>query len=291
MEIIMTVKKQYINSGTTKIIIYAVAAILICGMVWSFSIVLPPAVDWQGAFRPAALKLLAGRSPYEVEGFFNPFWALLPLIPMAIFPEPIGRTLLLIFSLLSFGYTGIKLGAKVPAIVLLLLSPPAVHGYLNGNIDSLVLLGLVLPHWIGLFFVTIKPQIGLAIALFWVFEAWRNGGWRQVFRLVWPLFTFFSLSILIFGFWPLRSAKEIDLWWNASFWPISIPVGLALLIAALRKRNINYAMGASPLLSPYILFHSWIIALFAIAKSIPELFISVVGLWILVIVRAYNLFN
>jgi hypothetical protein len=269
---------QLFLPGTIAIVLFGI-------IVWGLSMVLPPAIDWQTAFRPAALKLIAGRSPYEVEGFFNPFWGLIPLIPMAVFPEQVGRAMLFVATLLSFAYIAHRFGARPLATLFILLSPPAMHGLLNGNIDWLALLGLVFPPWVGLFFVMIKPQLGLAIAIFWTIEAWRDGGWRGVVRLLWPITTVFLLSLLVFGPWPLNSAKEVDLWWNASLWPASIPVGLVLLTTALRTRKINFAMGASPCLSPYVLLHSWIIALFAIVHLLPELIMAVIGLWILVAIR------
>ena len=73
---------------------------------------------------------------------------------------------------------------------------------------------------------------------------------------------------------------------NASLWPMSLPVGLALSVTALRKSDVRYAIAASPLLSPYLLFHSWSGALFAVLASPAESIAAVVGLWILVIIRA-----
>jgi hypothetical protein len=277
---------QFLKPKFNKIILYVILALGFCGIIWGISIFLPSAVDWQSTFRPAALKLVTGRSPYEIEGFFNPFWTLIPLIPIAIFPAQIGRGILFVVTLVSFTYTARHMGAKLLAILVILFSPPSIHGLLNGNIDWLVLLGLAFPPRIGLFFIMIKPQIGIAIIIFWIVEAWRNGGWKQVLHLIWPVSTVFLISIFLYGFWPLRSTREIDLWWNASLWPASIPVGLVLLTTALRKRKINYAMGASPCLSPYVLLHSWIIALYSIINSLPELIVSVLGLWLLVIIRA-----
>ena len=69
---------------------------------------------------------------------------------------------------------------------------------------------------------------------------------------------------------------------------MSIPVGLALLVAAVRKRRIEYAMGASPCLSPYVLFHSWSSALVSIVSLEAETVAAVVGLWVVVIIRAVS---
>ena len=250
------------------------------------SLVLPPAVDWRNAFRPAALEFLSGHSPYDVLGYNNPPWAIVILSPIALLPETIGRAVWLLVGLISFAYTAQKLGAKPVGIFFLLLSPPVLHSLLNGNIDWLAVLGFVVPPWIGLFFITIKPQIGIGVVIYWFVEAWRKGSWREVFRTFGPISAAAIISIIIYGFWPLRFIARLDEWWNASLWPASIPVGLGLLVAAVRKRRIEYAMGASPCLSPYVLLHSWVGALLAIVGSLPETIGAVVGLWIIVILRA-----
>lgn len=94
------------------------------------------------------------------------------------------------------------------------------------------------------------------------------------------------LSLFVFDMWSLRFEREIDLWWNAILWPASIPVGLALLVGVIKSHKIEYAIGASPCLSPYVLLHSWTGALIAELNSIPEFIAAFVGLWILVAIRA-----
>lgn len=254
-------------------------------LAWELSTYVPPGVDWYTAFRPATLELLSGRSPYNIPGFFNPPWTLLPLIPFALLPENVGRTLLILIGFAAFMYIGRKMGGSKWAIIAVLLSPPIIHGMLNGNIDWLALMGVVMPPQIGLFFVSIKPQIGIAIALFWLTEAWRDGGFREVFRVFAPVTLVGLLSLLLYGLWPLRASVEVNLWWNASLWPMSLPVGMALLVTAIRKRQINYALGASPCFAPYILFHSWIVGVYALIKSTPEIIATVIGLWLLVLLR------
>ena len=270
--------------------------------------VVPPAIDWHTVFRPAAINVINGRSPYLVAGYYYPPWAILPLIPFAFFPEEIGRVFLLILALGVFAYVANKLGASKIALVALLLSPLVLHEVLNGNIDWLVVLGLIFPPWLGLFFAVIKPQVGIGLIVFWLFFAWKDGGVKKVIRTFAPVTIAYGLSLVIFGFWPLAASKSLDLWWNAnlwpvpipvgaeeiwrlqtivnsSLWPVSIPVGLALLVTALRKNDIRYAMAASPTLSPYVLFHSWVIVLLAIVASTPETVAVVIGLWILVLIR------
>jgi len=269
----------------TRLIQTIIVVIILLAFSFILAPIIPSGVDWHTAFRPAALELVSLRSPYNVPGFFNPPWTALVLIPFAVFPEQVGRVLLILIGFVAYAFVAHKLGANKWAIIALLLSPPVMHNTLNGNIDWLAMLGVILPPQIGLFFITMKPQIGVAIVLFWLVEAWRDGGWRETLRVFAPITVTALLSFVLYGFWPLRAQVEVDLWWNASLWPMSIPVGLVLLVTALRKRNIFYSMGASPCFSPYILLHSWVVALYAIIRSTPETVAAVIGLWILVGLR------
>ena len=248
---------------------------------------LPVAIDWSTAFRPATLALLSGRNPYENSLMIHAPWGMIPLIPLALLPESVGRVMLIFCGLTSYAYIAHKLGAKLITIVFLLISPPVLHVLLNGNLDWLAALGFILPPQIGLFFISIKPQMGIAVAPFWLIQAWRMGGWKQVLKTFFPFTAVLLLSFLLFGLWPLGSVKTTDYWWNASLWPMSIPVGLALFITSIRRQKIEYAMAASPCLSPYVLFHSWVGVILAIVSSAPETIAAVIGLWILVAIRFF----
>jgi hypothetical protein len=193
---------------------------------------------------------------------------------------------LILLSLVAFAYTAYRLGASRLSIVFFLLSPLVMHGLLNGNIDALVVLGFILPPQIGLFFVLIKPQIGIAVAAYWLIETIREQRMRGFFIVFGPILSVSLASFLVFGLWPLRFGEEIDLWWNASLWPASIPVGLVLLVVAVRRRRIEYAMAASPCFSPYVLFHAWVGALLGVVAQTSETIAAVLGLWLLVILRS-----
>lgn len=270
-----------------KTILLGLAATL-AALVASFLLApyVPPAVDWTESFRPSILSILAGQSPYGTHLILHAPWGLILLAPFALLPEAVGRVMLIFVSLATFIVVAQKLGAKPLAIIFLLVSPPVVHGALNGNIDWLASIGFVTPPWLGLFFISIKPQMGIAVAPFWLVQAWRKGGWKQVFYTFAPFTAVLLFSFLIFGFWPRGTEKTVDFWWNASLWPVSIPVGLALFVTSIRKQQIEYAMAASPCLSPYVLFHSWVGVILAIVSSVPETIAAVIGLWILVAMRA-----
>jgi hypothetical protein len=175
-------------------------------------------------------------------------------------------------------------------MAIFLLSPPVVHTILNANIEWLTILGFAFPPSIGLFFVTIKPQTGFAVGIYWLFEAWRNGGIKQVVRVFTPVTAAFLVSFLLYGFWPLRMFGVIGYGANinSSLWPMSIPIGLVLLIASIQRQNVYHAMSASPFLSPYVLFHAWSSAVIALINNPLQLSAAVIGLWILVAIRFFS---
>jgi hypothetical protein len=262
------------------------AAILLVLLVVVFSFTLPPAVDWHDMYRPAAIALASGRSPFEIDRFSNAPWALIPMLPFVLVPEPVGRAALAVIALITLAWISRRFGASPLTTVFFLLSPPVIQSMLDGNIDWMASLGFVLPPQIGLFFLAIKPQTGIAVAFFYLVEAWRKNGLREVVRVFAPVSIALLLSFLLYGFWPVHFNNAFGWGGNTSLWPMSIPVGLALLVAALRRRKIEFAMAASPCLSPYVLLHSWLGPFFAIASSTPETIIAVIGLWIVVGMRA-----
>lgn len=249
---------------------------------------LPAGIDWTDTYRPAARLLLAGQSPYQMRIYYAAPWALLPLLPLALLPEAVGRAVLFIVGLGTFAYTAHRLGAGRLALAAFLVSPPVVHCLLNSNIEWLALVGVVLPPQWGLLFVSTKPQIGAGVALFWLWAAWRRGGAREVARIFWPVTAALLLSLALFGLWPLRFSDTLELThtYNASLWPSTIPVGLALLVAAARRQQVRFALAAGPCLSPYVLLHAWVGALAAVLPLPVETVAAVIGLWLLVILRA-----
>lgn len=261
-----------------------------------FSHFLPDGIDWRLTYRPATLAFLQGRNPFDVEisptaPFFAAPWSLIILAPLALLPLQIGRAILFVVSIVAFAYTTKRLGANLAALIAFLLSPPVMHCLLNANMEWLPLLGFVLPPRWGLFLITIKPQTGFAVAIFWLVEAWRKGGVRQIIHTFLPVTVAFLLSFALYGLWPLQLNNVLTYGdsFNSSLWPMSIPVGLTLIVAAIHKRKMEYALPASPALSPYVLFHSWSSAVVALSAHPLEMITAVTGLWILILIRATQL--
>ena len=278
--------------SSQQIILFTVLSLATILIAWQLAQILPTGIDWQQTYRPAARRLLTGKNPYTEPAVpETPFvaapWSLIPLLPFAVLPEQLGNACLFLLAIFIFAMSVKKLGGNIFAIVIFILTPPVITSLLYSNIEWMPLIGFVLPPQIGLFFISTKPQTGFAVAIFWLYQAWRQGGVKEVVRVFGPFLAVLGLSFLIFGFWPATSYGVInvagDL--NASLWPASIPIGLGLLVASLRKRDIGYAMGASPCLSPYVLLHAWSGALMAIVSLPYETVIVVAALWGLVLMR------
>ncbi len=54
---------------------------------------------------------------------------------------------------------------------------------------------------------------------------------------------------------------------------------------SLRDRRKDYAISASPFLSPYLAYHSWAGVLLGLVQHDFELVTAVVGMWLVAVVR------
>ena len=261
----------------------AILAILLCGLVWSAYAILPYESDWSDAYRPAALQLLAGRSPYGLDPerpFLNAPWILIPLIPFAILPPQLGRALIFTVSFACYAIVAIKLGAKPFALAAFLLSYPVIYGLIYGQIDGIVMLGYILPPSIGLFFILAKPQIGFALAIFWLIESWRTGRSIKVITTLLPVTIAYTVSFKLFGNWLVQTAFPVNQMWNTSLWPQSLPIGLVLLALAMQQRKQAPAIAASPFLSPYLAAHSWAAVLLGLLPNSLLVTIGMASIWV-----------
>jgi hypothetical protein len=272
----IALKKLSRREITLPVILAIVSVLVILGAYFF----LPIGADYHAAFRPAALAIARGENPYEVTLFYNPPWTLLPLLPIALLPEKLGNAILFMACLVAYTYLPRKLNASLAVTLIFLISPPVLYDLWSININWLVMLGYLMPPQIGLFFVLMKPQVGGLMALFWLVEAWREGGLRQVFKTFAPVTVMIVISLLIFPGWFLKSPGLVDISWNVSLWPLSIPIGLLLISLALRLRKARYAYMASPFLSPYVALNSYSTVILGLVDNPWEIFAAVVGMWI-----------
>lgn len=248
---------------------------------------LPNPVDWTISYRPAALALFSGRSPYTGLPFFNPPWILAPLIPFAVLPYRLGVAAFFVTNLVVFYSISRRMAARPIARIALFCSFPVIVCLLFGQIDGLVLLGLFMPRPLGLILLLTKPQMGAAVAVFWLIEAWRAGGWRQTATTIAPVAALFLISLALYGLWPLQLDMK-DMFvaiFNTSLWPGSLMIGLPLLVYALRHRKESFALMAAPFFSPYVTPQSWSVALVGLMPYELEMVAASLASWALLITK------
>jgi hypothetical protein len=280
-----------------QIMIVGLAAIALIVMLTLLAPHLDTGVDWFEAQRPATRAVLRGQSPYSINGindtnayFFNPPWTVILLLPIAILPPNLSYAVFVVAAMASYIYAAVKMGMSFRVMFLFLLSPPVLMGLVNANIDWLVVLGFALPPQIGLFFISVKPQMALMVGVFWLYMAFVQGGIKEVVRVFGPFTLVTLLSFVVFGVWPLFSLDvRLGSSANASLWPVSIPFGLVAMAAAIKERKQEWAMLASPLLTPYLVFHSYVGALLAAARSDLYMIVAVIGCYLFGVANYLNM--
>jgi hypothetical protein len=209
--------------------------------------------DWAQTFYPATKILLEGGNPYQIGTLHNPIWALFPLIPMALLGPATGGAAWLVASFFCFAFAAHRLHIRSLELVVFLLSPLVLWSVSTCNLDAIVFAGFFLPAPAGLFFVAMKPQIGLIPAAFWTHQAWKVGGLRSIARMYLPVMLALGATFMIYGNWLAdRSDHILTAWWNLSVFPWSLPIGILLAFLAFRKSRYSSAIAASPFFSPYI---------------------------------------
>lgn len=242
---------------------------------FAYTVALPEASDWEHCIRPAAVALARGASPY-VPGFFNPPWAAAILVPLALLPTAVGKALLLIAGIAALAYIVYRLGGNHVTTALFVVSPPILIMLFYGNIDWLALLGALFAPPVGVILLTIKPQATIGVLIYWAILAWQR---KEIIETFAPTGLLFAASLSLYGFWPARLLAVPGFEWNVSMWPWSIPVGVALVAYAVHKRDVRFALAASPFLSPYCTWHSWCVVLLPLVDRPVAMAVAVAGMW------------
>ena len=196
-------------------------------------------------FLLAAKSILAGHTPYIV-GYYNPPWLMALMVPLALLPYDVARVLWFCISAALFYKVAHKFSVSRLDAVAFMLSFPVLASLQQGNIEALVLIGLLLPPPWGNIILAIKPQIAMGVLAY-------NLRYRP--KSVLPLIAITALSIWAFGPWPLalRAAREYTQPWNVAFrWPYLAPMGAWLVWKGIASRQPLLCVAASVLLSPYV---------------------------------------
>jgi hypothetical protein len=146
-----------------------------------------------------------------------------------------------------------------------------------GQVDWLPLLGVVMPPWLGLFFIVTKPQVCGLVALYWMVEAWKAGTVIKTFA---PITIVTLLSFIPFGIWPAKMFELSAAYPHQALWPLSIVMSVALLIVAWKRKDKTLSASASPLAASYAQSNSFASILLSLLRYKWLMVAVVIALWI-----------
>jgi len=210
--------------------------------------------DWLTVFRPAALRWPA---PYYTPGLvFNPPWLFPFLHPLALLPPRWGAGLLMLLSVVVVSLyvrSPLKLGVVV-------LAAPMSTLFALGQLDAVLLVGLMLPIEWGMPFLLLKPQgFFLLIA--------RRLNRRAVVVAALTL----AASVAGWGFWwrhiiGFQPNQTV----NLSLFPYSTLIGLPLLYFGWKRNSEALLCLASLSFAPYFMITSALPAVAALVKETDD---------------------
>jgi hypothetical protein len=227
--------------------------------------------DWITAFTPAARRWWD--APWS-RGMPQPPYAALLLYPLALLSCRLSTALVNGASILLLARLARRWGGAEWIILPVLISPIGACLFLSGQIDVLLLAGVLLPDGLGILVYILKPQVGL-----WIVAA----RWKQLIsRALIPGALVGIISLFIWGLWPLPILWHAEHFtsaiWNVTFWPYFIPLGGWCVWRALKTHDEKYGIIASPLLFPYVNLSSYVGLLTVLATQWPRWTLMVWGL-------------
>ena len=148
----------------------ALALLLILLLIAAFTLIpLPGGDDWE-VFREAGRRVLSGEPLYGqpiYEGFYyyNAPWLAVLIAPLSLLPSQLGRSILSVLTLVAATLVVKHWDVSLIKPVVALLSPPMLYILLHGQVDAIVLAGVLLPSAFWSLVAFTKPQVSLGLIL------------------------------------------------------------------------------------------------------------------------------
>jgi hypothetical protein len=240
--------------------------------------------DWHNFFAIAARNWWPNPWAYIKDFPYVP-WTGLLLSPLGGVTDQLATTITNTMSVIVMACVAKHLGGPSWVVVPVLLSPPGYWLFSTGQVDGLILSGLLFFNGLDLVIIAIKPQ--LAIGVFIARLKRSKGQWL---RYLAPAVLVGVLSLLIWPGWPLRALPDpqpywLKASWNTAVWPWGVPVALGLLWYAWRTGEDSWGIVASPLLSPYVNVANWLGLMLALAAKWPRVALIIwLAMWLAVII-------
>lgn len=228
-------------------------------------------LDWYTVYYPA---INYPADPFSIHGYFNPPWLVWILAPLAMLTAVDSHALWIVIILLLTVRCVYELGGGGLAVFLTIISPGFLITIMNGQIDVLVLLGLLTGSWL---LILIKPQVAGFVIIYDIIVN-RRIDWTAVFIALISLVIF-----LLFMSWPDRGGLDTRV--SIAPWPYGVPIGFVLFVFSIRKRDKYLAALATFFFAPYMSASSLLVYSAVITARygrIPAIVFSVL-LWALCI--------
>jgi hypothetical protein len=213
---------------------------------------IPDPDDWI-TFFDTGQRVLHGAPLYgqatRYSVFSNPPWLAVLLAPLSLLPMRWGWAALSALSLALALAIARRWRTGPVRLALVLLSPAMLYIVMHGQVDALVLGGVLLPSEWRLLVGLTKPQVSLGL----IFGVGRS----RILRAAALSGVVYLLSFAVFGNWPVQLLRQPapfvyathNLW--LGLWPFQVPAGVALIALGLRRRDERLLVAASPFFTPY----------------------------------------
>lgn len=208
--------------------------------------------DWE-TFSGASRRVLQGESPYKsvitFAYFSNAPWVAILFTPVSLLPLRWGWALVCVANMVALLALAHSWRYSTAKTVLALTSPAMIYIFLHGQIDTLIIAGVLLPYsWWGLVALA-KPQVAFGIIFGIPYRYWL--------LVISVTGSVLLITFLIFGFWPLVLLQQPkpfiegthNLW--LGLWPFQVPVGIAAVLLGISRKDEKLLVAGSPFLFPY----------------------------------------
>lgn len=237
-----------------RIIEWLIFLAVLVALILAFALLpIPGGIDWE-TFYGAAQRIWTGQPIYGEmvswhSHFYNPPWVAVILAPLGLLPFDWGWAVVSAATLLLVAAVMRRWRGGTIRLILALLSPPVLYIILHGEIDGLVLAGVLLPREWWVLAALTKPQVTLGLLFGIPRSRWLPAAAITAAVLI--------VSLLWFGNWPLALIRQprplLEQSWNLwmGLWPFQVPVGVMLILLGLSRQDERLLLAASPFLSPY----------------------------------------
>ena len=195
-------------------------------------------------------------------------WLAVVISPLSLMPIRWGWAALCCVSLCITLILARRWQTGLVRPTLAMASPAMAYIILHGQVDALILAGLLLPREWWLLVGLTKPQVTLGL----IFGVGR----QRIFRAAALSGLIFLISIVWLGNWPLQLLRQPAAFMYAThnlwlgLWPFQVPAGAALILLGVKRRDERLLVAASPFLAPYAAMSSLIGPWLALASFLKD---------------------